>query len=111
MLGVRGGPVSWLPQGLGVRGIKCGPQSLSGCLDSVHWGISELSARAGGCRAAHPRLLLPLSRPIPSKLPGTLANGARCCFGENTFWSLLSEPSQLTPTVEKMCQDKWKISS
>lgn len=49
--------------------------------------------------------------PAPSMRPAALANGARCCFGENTFWSLLSKPSQLTPTVEKMCQDKWKISS
>lgn len=53
-----------------------------------------------------PKLLLPLPRPIPSKPPAALANRARCCFRENTFWSLLSESSQLTPTVEKMCQDK-----
>lgn len=56
-------------------------------------------------------LLLRLPPPVPSKPPAALANGARCCFVENTFWSLLSEPSQPTPTAEKMCQDKWKISS
>lgn len=75
------------------------------------WGIPEPSSWAGGCTAACPRLLLLLPRPISGRPPAALANGARCCFGENTFWSLLSEPSHLTPTVEKMCQDKWKISS
>lgn len=73
---------------------------LSGCPSPVHSSL-----------CLGPTLLLPLPRPIPSKPPAALANGARCCFRENTFWSLLSEPSQLTPTVEKMCQDKWKISS
>lgn len=72
----------------------------------THWGIPE----PGGRVAARPPVAPP-PRPAPSMRPAALANGARCCFGENTFWSLLSKPSQLTPTVEKMCQDKWKISS
>lgn len=76
------------------------PGSLSGCPSPT---------RSSPCLS--PTLLLPLSRPIPSKPPAALANRTTCCFRENTFWGLLSEPSQLTPTVEKTCQDKWKISS
>lgn len=70
-------------------------------------------ARVGGWGrvAASLRLLPAPLWPIPCEGPASLANGTRCCFGENTFWSLLCEPSQLTPTVEKTCQDKWEISS
>lgn len=79
---------------------------------SILWGLPGGSEPGlGGSHAASLRLLLPLPRPIPNNAPAALANRARCCFGENTFWSLLSEPSQLTPTVEKTCQDKWEIMS
>lgn len=52
-----------------------------------------------------------LPRPVLREGPSACAKRGSCCFGENTFWSLLSEPSQLTPTGEKPCQDKWEISS
>lgn len=60
--------------------------------------------------ATHPGLLLRacLSQFLTS-CPRCTANGARCCFGENTFWSLLSGPSQPHPRWRR-CQDKWKIS-
>ena len=119
--GSHGG--SGLPQGLGAprclrvptgaqgsHGGWGGPAMPRGShRGSVLWesrgGRAPLSGSLGPPRLAgghRPGLLLHLPRPVPSKLPAALANGARCCFGENTFWSLLSEPSQPTPTVEKM---------
>lgn len=99
--GDHGGPVPGSYGGLGLRDAKW----------QAYLGLLRCPRPIHASLHLGPRLLLPLPRPIPSKPPAALANGARCCFRENTFWSLLSEPSQLTPTVEKMCQDKWKISS
>ena len=106
----RGSGVTW---GLGGPTM---PRGSHGGLSAV--GIRRWTAPLSGAwpgrawlGAACPGLLLRLPRPVPSRLPAALANGARCCFGENTFWSLLSEPSQPTPTVEKMCQHKREIPS
>lgn len=101
-----------LPQGLGTPRCCGAPTGAQCCGNQEVDGPCSRGARTprAWLGATHPGLLLRLPQPVPNKLPAALANGARCCFGENTFWSLLSGPSQPTPTVEKMCQDKWKIS-
>lgn len=89
---------------LGLWDVKCWTQPAL----ALPTGTSQSRAPGWGPRG---RLPLGLPPPAPSEPPAVLANRTRCCFGENTFWSWLAEPSQPTPTVEKMCQDKWEISA